>query len=317
MSLAVIFNGQGAHYQGMGQDFSEQFPAAKAVFKEAESLTDMPIRKIINQETEKLEETFYAQVAIVATSLAIYQSIEKELPAIDFMAGLSLGEYSALIANKNITFEEGFQLLKERGKLMAEHCQRLKKSSNLLMEVVLSVPIEEVKEIIKEVNKEMNKEKEELYLANINSSKQFILAGTKESIDEFKKIAKEKGYRKMMPLKVEGPFHSPYMKALCAPYTEILKGVSFYEGEHSVISNTTVEIHKPEEIKEKLVRHLVEPVRWQETIQYMMDAGVTKIIQIGPGKTLANLLKRESEAPETLVIDQVDDISKVKDFIGG
>ncbi|MDN6195218.1 MAG: ACP S-malonyltransferase [Atopostipes suicloacalis] len=313
MSLAIIFNGQGAHYQGMGQDFSEQFPEAKSVFEEAERLTNKPIREIINQEPEKLEETLYAQVAIVATSLAIYQSIEQELSAINFMAGLSLGEYTALIANKNITFEEGFKILKERGKLMAEHCQRLRESSDLVMEVVLSVPLEEVKSIIDEVNKE----KEELFLANINSSKQFILAGTKKSVEYFKQLAKAKGYRKMMPLKVEGPFHSPYMEALCDPYANILEGVSFYEGENPVISNTTVEVHKPDQIKEKLVRHLVEPVRWQETIQYMMDSGVTKIIQIGPGKTLVNLLKRESQAPKTLLIDQVEDIAKIKEFIGG
>lgn len=313
MSLAVIFNGQGAHYQGMGQDFSKKFLESKNVYEKAEKLTDIPIRKIINQEPEKLKETFYAQLAIVATSLAIYQAIEKELPAIDFMAGLSLGEYSALIANKNISFKEGFQLLKERGRLMAKHCQELNKSSNLLMEVVLSVPLEEVENMIEQVNIE----KEELFLANINSSKQVIIAGTKESVTHFKNLAKEKGYRKMMPLKVEGPFHSPYMAKLCDPYAEILENLSFYEGDHPVISNTSVEIHRVDEIKEKLVRHLVEPVRWQETIQYMMESGVTKIIQIGPGKTLVNLLKGESKAPETLLIEQLDDISKIKDFIGG
>lgn len=313
MSLAIIFNGQGAHYQGMGQDFSKNFPESRRVYEQAEELTEIAIRQIINDEAKKLKETYYAQLAIVATSLAIYQAIEKELPAIDFMAGLSLGEYSALIANKNISFEEGFQLLKERGRLMAEHCQKLKESLDLSMEVVLSVPLEEVKQMIEIVNKE----KEELFLANINSSKQFVLAGTKDSIKRFKKLAKEKGYRKMMPLKVEGPFHSPYMKELCGPYREILKDLSFDEGKHPIISNTSAKIHRVNQIKEKLIRHLVEPVRWQETIQYMIDSGVTKIIQIGPGKTLVNLLKDESKAPETLLIDQVDDIYKIKNFIGG
>src|SRR5699024_7429362 len=125
------------------------------------------------------------------------------------------------------------------------------------------------------------------------------------------------GYRRIMPLKVEGPFHSPYMEPVCVPYEEALSEVSFKEGTTPVISNTTVEIHTTAEIKDLLVRHLVEPVRWQETIDYFVENGVTKILQIGPGKTLANLLKREPNAPETLVIDKISDVDKIKSFVGG
>lgn len=121
----------------------------------------------------------------------------------------------------------------------------------------------------------------------------------------------------MMPLKVEGPFHSPYMEPVCEPYKEALTQIDFHEGNSPVISNTTVKPHEVETIDDLLVRHLVEPVRWQETIDYLVDKGVTKIIQIGPGKTLANLLKREPNAPETLVIDKISDVDKIENFIGG
>lgn len=313
MSIAIIFNGQGAHYQGMGQDFIKHYPIAKKIYQQAEELTGYPIHKMINKEIEKLEQTRYAQVAIVATSLAIYKSIEQKLPPIQLMAGLSLGEYTALIASDSVSFTDGFKILKDRGQIMANHCQNLRESSELAMEVVLGMPLDEVKNIIAEVNHTT----EELYLANLNSTQQVILAGTTDSIVRFKAIAKEKGYRKMMPLKVEGPFHSPYMEAICLPYEKILTNITFSKGHTPVISNTTVETHTVPLLKERLIRHLVEPVRWQETIQAMVEAGVDKVIQIGPGKTLANLLKREPNAPSVLVINRVDDVEKIEEFVGG
>lgn len=313
MSLAVIFNGQGAHYEGMGQDFVEAFPVAQAVYKKVEILTGHPIEKLVTDDFKMLQQTRYAQIAIAATSLAIYKSIEDQLPAVDFMAGLSLGEYSALIASGILDFEDGFNLLQLRGQLMTEHCETLRESSEVVMEAVLKMPLDEIKKVLAEVNHKQ----EELYLANLNSSQQVIIAGTQTAVDQFKEIAREQGYKRMMPLKVEGPFHSPYMEAVCEPYQNILKDIEFHDGAVKVISNTTVKPHSVDGIKDLLVRHLVEPVRWQETIEYMVDHGITKIIQIGPGKTLANLLKREPNAPETLVIDKVDDLNKIKEFIGG
>lgn len=313
MSLAVIFNGQGAHYEGMGQDFVETFPEAQAVYEKVETLTDYPVRQWITEDFEALAQTKYAQVAIAATSLAIYQSIEAQLPAIDYMAGLSLGEYSSLIASGMLDFDEGFKLLKTRGQLMTNHCQHLRESANIVMAAVLKMPLDEIKDVLAEVNVD----EEKLYLANLNSSTQVTIAGTQEAADQFKALARERGHKRIMSLKVEGPFHSPYMDPVCEPFREELAQVSFREGEVPVISNTTVETQTPSDVEDLLVRHLVDPVRWEETIDYFVDNGVTKIIQIGPGKTLANLLKRESNAPKTLVIDKVSDLDQIKPFIGG
>jgi len=313
MSLAIIFNGQGAQYKEMGQDFAHTFPEAQAIYEKVETLTNYPVRQWITENFEALKETRYAQVAIAATSLAIYESIQAKLPAIDYMAGLSLGEYSSLIASGMLSVEEGFSLIKTRGQLMTDHCQTLRESSDIVMAAVMKMPLEKIRAVLKEVNKT----EEKLYLANLNSSTQVTIAGTTEAVDQFKKIARTRGYKKIMPLKVEGPFHSPYMEAVCAPYSEMLASVSFSEGEVSVISNTTVELHETEKVKELLVRHLVEPVRWQETIDYLVAAGVTKIIQIGPGKTLANLLKREPDAPDTLVVDKIADVEEIEEFLGG
>lgn len=313
MSVAIIFNGQGAHYKKMGEDFIDAFSEAKKVYEQVEEITKYPVKKQLEEKIEDLQETRYAQVAIAATSLAIYHSIKDQLPAIDYMAGLSLGEYSALMASGFLDFEDGFNLLKERGELMTAHCQKLSQDSEIAMAAVMSMPLDEIEEIMAEVNQP----EEVLYIANLNSSSQVIIAGTKEAIKQFRKSARAAGYRKIMPLKVEGPFHSPYMADVSAPYEEILEGITFQTGDVPVISNTTVQPHTVEEIKELLIRHLVEPVRWEETIEYLVNQGVTKVIQIGPGKTLAKLLKREPNAPEALVIDKVADVEKIKDFLGG
>jgi len=313
MSLAIIFNGQGAQYKEMGQDFVDTFPEAQAVYEKVETLTNYPVRQWITDDFEALQETRYAQVAIAATSLAIYESIQAKLPAIDYMAGLSLGEYSSLIASRMLSFEDGFKLIKKRGQLMTAHCQKLRESSDIVMAAVMKMPLEEIKAVLDEVNEA----EEKLYLANLNSSTQVTIAGTIEALEQFKELARIQGYKKIMPLKVEGPFHSPYMVSVCDPYKDALAQITFSEGEISVISNTIVEPHQIENVKDLLVRHLVEPVRWQETIDYFVDQGVTKIIQIGPGKTLANLLKREPNAPETLVVDKVVDVEKIEEFLGG
>lgn len=313
MSIAVIFNGQGAHYEGMGQDFVQEFKEAEAVYEAVETITGYPVRQWITTDFDALKETRYAQVAIAATSLAILESIENKLPAIDYMAGLSLGEYSALIASGAIKIDEGFELIKTRGELMTAHCKGLRENSEISMDAVMKMPFEKIQEVVAEVNAD----EEKLYIANINSSAQVTVAGTKAARTEFKTLAREQGFKRIIPLQVEGPFHTPYMASVCDPFSEALEKVTFREMEVPVVSNTTVAPHTSEGVRELLVRHLVEPVRWKETIDYLVAEGVTKVIQIGPGKTLANLLKREENAPETFVIDKVEDIEKMEHFIGG
>lgn len=313
MSLAILFNGQGAHYPEMGLDFAAAYPEAKQVFEKAETITGYPITQWLLEDMTPFQQTQYAQVAITTTSLAIYNSIKTKLPVISYMAGLSLGEYTSLIASEMMSFEEGIQLIKQRGQLMTKHCETLRKEQDIAMEAVMNIPLQEVKAIIAEVNEEVVS----LYLANINSSTQVTVAGTTDAIATFKTLARERGYKRMMPLKVEGPFHTPYMEAVCAPFKEAVSQVTFQEGSVPVISNTTVAPHTVTDVTALLTRHLVESVRWQETITYLVANGIDKIIQIGPGKTLANLLKREPDAPATLVIDKLEDLEKLEDFIGG
>ncbi|MGO4929045.1 ACP S-malonyltransferase [Fundicoccus sp. Sow4_D5] len=314
MKLAIIFNGQGAHYEGMGLDFQTEYATAKEEFELAEAATEgMPIREWIESDLDQFKETRNAQVAITATSLAIFNSIAPNLPAITFMAGLSLGEYTALMASGMLPKEAGYQLLKARGEIMSRHCEILAKATPVQMLAVMQMPFEEIELIVNEI-KESH---EELYIANINSSQQVILAGTEITTTLFKKRAKELGYKKTMPLKVEGPFHSPLMSATAEPFAEVLSGVEFSQTETLVISNTTVEAHDVSNVKNLLVRHLTEPVKWRQTIDFFSKQGVTHIIQIGPGKTLAQMLKREKDTPACLVIDKLEDVAEIQPFLNG
>lgn len=313
MTTAVIFNGQGAHYQGMGMDFIEQFPQAEEVITCASQASGDDVKALLNEDFSKLSQTRYAQIAIAATSMAVFRSIEPQIPAIDYMAGLSLGEYSALMASGMLSMEDGFRLLKERGNLMSDHCEQLKKDEDIVMEAVLKVPLEDIEQLVNQVNQEETN----LYIANLNSSTQTVIGGTQSAVDQFKKLGKEKGIRKTMPLSVEGPFHTPFMAVVCQPFKAVLDQVEFVEAAIPVISNTDVQPHQIDYIRETLTRHLVEPVRWKNTIDYFVDQGVDKIIQIGPGKTLGNLLKREKNVPDYAVVDSVDDIQALEIFVGG
>lgn len=313
MKLAVIFNGQGAHYQGMGHDFAEQSQSSRVIYENVESQTQLPIRQWISEDIAQLNQTRHAQPSIVATSLAIYEHIRTELPAIHFMAGLSLGEYTALIASGMLTLHDGISLLQKRGELMSAYCADLAQKRPCQMVAVMGISATELRHLLEEHAEECPN----VYIANLNSNQQTILAGERVEITAFSDVLKANGIRKLLPLKVEGPFHSPLMEPVCAPFAQALTSITFQHGEVPVISNTTLSLHEAATVKEVLVRHLVEPVRWQETIEYMIGQGVTHLIQVGPGNTLAQLLRRQENAPQCLVIDKVEDVEKLKVFLQG
>lgn len=305
MKLAVIFNGQGAHYQNMGLDFYEQYSQAQETLSIAEEVTEYPIVSWLSQENT-LNKTKYAQPAITATSLAIYNSIAPKLPVIDYMAGLSLGEYSALIASGMLSMEDGFRLNKERGLIMGNVCQDISENNPKYMAAVLKTPVAVIETIADDVL--------DLYIANYNSENQTIIAGSRESIQLFNQLSKERGYKKTMPLKLEGPFHTPFMNDAVSPYRDVLSEFTFNESNMPVISNTTLEPHTPETVKETLISHLTCSVRWAETITLLKDKGVTHILQIGPGDTLVKMLKRDKVPVHSLVIDSVDDVNQLEEF---
>lgn len=313
MSLAVIFNGQGAHYPGMGEDFIARYPKARQVIDQASPASGYDVFALLNDQFDRLNQTAYAQIAVSAVSLAIFKAIEDRLGPVDYMAGLSLGEYSALMASQMLAMDQGFSLLTERGRLMSDHCQRLEDKQSVSMEAVLNASPQAVSQWVDQVQDQG----QTLYAANFNSSTQTVIGGSDAAIQSFKQIAKKEGIKKTIPLAVEGPFHTPFMEEVRPAFQEVLDGMTFKSSTCPVISNTDVKAHQVDQIKDTLSRHLVEPVRWQQTIDYLTNRGVDKIIQIGPGKTLVNLLKREKNVPSYYLVDAVDHVDGLEEFLGG
>lgn len=304
-----MFNGQGAHFEQMGQDFVAQFETAKTVYHQAEQLTQYPITKWITEDLDALSYTKNAQLAISTTSIAIFNSIKNFLPRIEAMGGLSLGEYSALVASQILNEEDAWSLLKRRGELMSQQAQTL---TNPQMVAAIQVPLNEIKAIISEMENQ-----KEIDIANYNAPTQIVLGGTQAAITEFKYLAKAKGYKKVLLLKVEGPFHTPLMKAVQAPFKLALSDIEFADinGKVSVWSNVTAQPHQVDSIKDLLVDHLVKPVKWMQTIDEWKKLGITHIIQIGPGNTLAKLLNQQYPEMKCLVVNKVEDIENLSAFL--
>ena len=312
MRLAVIFNGQGAHYEAMGMDFLETFEQSQAVFKEAEETTQLPITMWIESDINQLTLTKNAQPAIVTTSLAIFESIKTKLPAIAYMAGLSLGEYSSLIASGALSFEEGIRLIQQRGELMSAYCSHLEETANYQMAAVINMPLDEINDVVQKIVTEQGAE---LYIANYNSPNQIVIAGDKEAIKAFRQTAKALGYRKVVPLKVEGPFHTPLMQGVVNDFEQVLAVTEFSQPDIPVISNVTVKEHQLNTIKEQLAEHLIHPVKWYQTIDFLKDKEITHVLQIGPGNTLAKLLTKDDSSLPVYVIDTIEDLNGLDEWL--
>lgn len=310
MKLAVIFNGQGGQYTGMGVDFLGGFKPARDVFATFERVIGESVSDWLEAD-DLLAQTRYSQPAILATSLAIFNSIQPQLPAITYMAGLSLGEYASLAAAGYLNMDQVAWLVNQRGLIMGQACRQLKETTDVAMAAAIRQPADQVEDLVST----LQEQEEAIYLANFNSSQQIILGGSKSALAAYSDLAKQKGSKKLLPLKVEGPFHTPLMSEACQPFAEALAQVDFQPGQVPVISNTLVQPHQLETVKETLVRHLVESVYWKQTMDYFADQGVSHIIQIGPGDTLVKMAKHEGYNFNYLLIDSVADVDKISSFI--
>ncbi|MBG9981343.1 ACP S-malonyltransferase [Facklamia sp. DSM 111018] len=309
MSLGIIFNGQGAHYPGMGLDFIQEYPESLRVVEKAQVISQLPLINWLKEGGNVLSETRNAQPAIASVSMAIYQAIRPQLPAVSYMAGLSLGEYSALMASGMLTFEQGIDLLVKRGELMSAHCSKIAESYPSGLVAVVGIKSELVQRLVDHT------ECDELWLANFNAATQTVVAGSQKHLKVLRKVAKKTGIKGVIPLKVEGPFHSPLMAPIQNEYHEILQTYHFESSQIPVISNTDLSIHQPDKVKKLLTQHLVSPVQWKQTIDLMISKGITHLIQIGPGDTLVKMLSRDRVSINTLTVDKIEDVAKIKAFI--
>jgi len=306
---ALLFPGQGSQIVGMGSEFYENFDIVKTIFKEADEKLNYSISKIILEGPEnELQLTQNTQPAILTVSYSIFKVLKEEFgfefKNFTYFAGHSLGEYSALVCAKSLSFNDAVYLLNERGKAMQEAVPVGKGS----MLAVLGIKAEELNNMIKNINlKEGICE-----IANDNANGQIIISGDKDSVQSFQNLLKEKKI-KTIPLKVSAPFHCSLMK----PAAEIMKNkinkVKFNDPIFEIINNVTARVEKNSNtIKDLLINQIYSTVRWRESLINMEYAGVKNFIEIGPGKALIGMVKRTITNSNCFSINSIADIKKIE-----
>ena len=305
----IIFPGQGSQSVGMGQELYKNFDTVKRIFKEADDKLNYPISKIIlNGPDSELKLTKNTQPAILTISYSIFKLITEEFnnqfKDVKYFAGHSLGEYSALVSSKSLTFSDAIYLLHERGKSMQEAVPEGKGS----MLAVMGSNIEDLEKYIIQIGKE----KGVCEIANDNSSSQIILSGDKLAIDEISKLLKN-NKKKSILLPVSAPFHCSLMRPAAEIMEKKINQTNFKNPSIDIISNVTAEpVKDTEKIKNLLVKQIFSKVRWRESIEFMIKNEVSEFIEIGPGKVLSGLVKRISDKVLSKSINTIDDIKSLK-----
>ncbi len=280
--IAYVFPGQGSQYPGMGKDLYEKYPKAKDMFNKANSILKFKITDVMFEGTEEdLKQTNVTQPAIFLHSVVLATLLGDDFKP-DMVAGHSLGEFSALVANKTLSFEDGLKLVAKRAAAMQKACE-LEPST---MAAIIGLEDEVVETVCNEID-------EIVVPANYNTPGQLVISGSEKGID----LAIEKltalGAKRALKLKVGGAFHSPLMEPARKELEQAIKATKFNEGICPIYQNVTGQpVNDPEIIKTNLIKQLVSPVRWTQTMQNMLADGAKKIVEVGPGKVLQGMFKK-------------------------
>ncbi len=311
--VAVIFPGQGSQYVGMGLEFSQHFPKAKELFIQADSLLGYSLSPIIfegPEETLKLTEN--TQPAILLTSLAIWNVLKEENSlSVDYMAGHSLGEYSALSAAGSLAFEDALKLVRNRGRFMEEAVPY----GEGTMAAVMGLEREALETICDTITKSGHS----VQLANLNTPSQIVISGSTQGVQLAGQVAQEKGARRVIPLPVSGPFHSRLMQPAKDKLEPLVYDTDMKKAVIPVVMNVNAKPEiEPTSIKRNLVDQVTSPVLWTDTVEWLVEQGVDTFIEVGPGKVLSGLVKKINRNVKTYNIEDVASYEAFKEqFKGG
>jgi [acyl-carrier-protein] S-malonyltransferase len=306
MKVAHVFPGQGSQWVGMGRDLYENSNSAKAVFEQADEALKFPLSRLcFDGPEDELRQTINAQPAILTVSFAYLKAMQEtsgnnELPPPAFLAGHSLGEYTALTVAGVLDFATTVYLARERGRLMHEAGRERPGS----MAAIIGLDEALLTEVCQETDTR---------IANINCPGQLVISGAIDNLGKAVDLAKAKGAHRAIPLQVSGAFHTPLMQSAMDGMSEIITTLSFGDPAIPIIGNTTAQpLTTADAIKEELLRQLCNCVQWQRSIEYMIDNGVSTFIEIGPGKVLTGLIKRINNGVELINIGDVEAIKSIR-----
>lgn len=298
--IAVLFPGQGAQHVGMGRQLAEQYPAAKQLFDQANDILGYDLAKLcFDGPADELDSTIYSQPALFVCSLAALEKLRADLPDVvlgcEMAAGLSLGEYTALVFAGSMSFEDGLKVVQRRGQAM----QAAADATPSGMVSILLLDRDQVQSICDEAAAHGS-----IQIANFLCPGNIVVSGENAACERAAELAEAQNGR-AVPLAVAGAFHTPIMKPADEQLAEVLSDTTISAPEIPVVSNVDADVHTdPEEIRSILIRQVLQPVRWEDSIRRMMNDGCDEFYEVGPGKVLKGLMKRIArKTPITTIND--------------
>jgi len=310
MKTALLFPGQGSQYIGMGRDFYEKYQSSKHIFEALDSILNRNLSKLIfNGNIEELSQTENSQPAIMTTSIAIFKALQDEkilsYDSFHAVAGHSLGEYSALVVNDSISFEDSVKLLKVRSRAMQESMP----IGTGGMLALIGCDDQVITKVMNDASKYGK-----IFIANDNANGQIVLSGEINSIEFILNNTKHLNIRRAIRLPVSAPFHCELMKNASDVMEKELKNINFNKFSVPIYSNVTSKICNEIDILDLLVKQVVSKVRWREIIENLIVDGFQRFIEIGPGNVLTNLLKRANKNVDAYSISKLEDFNKLSNI---
>jgi len=302
--IAFIFPGQGSQYSGMGRELYENYSSIQELFDKIDATAGRSISKLCFEGSEEeLKQTINSQPAILSTSIASYEALKQEIDIKpDFVAGHSLGEYSALYAAGVMQAEELIKLVQKRAELMAN-------APSGSMTAILGLDEEKINTLIQESSPAGI-----ICAANYNTPDQTVISGETAAIEQANELAKEMGAKRVVPLAVSGAFHSPLMRPISEVYAKFVDNADIKQADTPVVTNVDAqETTSEDKMASKMVKQMYSSVYWKQSISYMMEQGVDTFIEIGPGKVLSGMIRKISRDVKVYNVSDKISLEKVKE----
>ena len=299
--IALVFPGQGTQHVGMGRYLYDHFPSARAVIDQADAVLGYSLSKLMFEgPSEELEDTLNAQPAILTVSVAALEALREQLGSVGqklqpvFVAGHSLGEYSALVAAGSLDFGDALNLVRERGRLMKEAGDEFPGG----MAAVIGLKAEQLAEVCEQASRESEGI---VVIANDNCPGQTVISGEAGALERAMELARERGARRAVRLEISIASHSPLMERAARQLGDIVNLVDFREPVVPIVSNLTGRVSTSvDEVRRNVGNHMIRPVMWTNSVREMIDSGTTTFVEVGPGNVLGGLIRRVKRDVKTL-----------------
>lgn len=301
--IAFIFPGQGSQYIGMGKEFYLNNPISKEIYKQASAASGIDVEDLCFSQNDEINITQYTQIAMLATEVAILKAVEEAGIVPDVTAGLSLGEYAALVASKVLTPEDAFGIVRQRGILMEQAVP-----TGGAMTAILALEANKIEQICNETEGIVS-------IANYNCPGQIVITGEEQAVGKAAAACLEAGAKRCISLKVSGPFHSAMLEKVSDQLGEALQKVTIHNIAIPYLTNVTGKyVTSCEDVIPTLMKQVASSVKWQQSIEQMLADGVTEFVEIGPGKTLTGFMKKINKDVHVMNIETIEDLEHVKTY---